>query len=174
MLRVGQIVGDTQLGQWNDTEAIPLMIRSAVSMGALPTLGDTLTWLPIDVVARVIVELCQSAKQQDVYHVVNPKALNWTRDLLPMLAAAGLKVEPVSAQEWLSRLAASNPDPAVNPTIKLLEFFKGKYTVPKTGPAVFYETKLTEAVSPTLKAITPPDAQLIAKMVRYWTTEWWK
>lgn len=174
VLRVGQIVGDTQLGQWNDTEAIPLMIRSAVSMGALPALGDTLTWLPIDVVAKVCVELCQSAKPQDVYHVVNPKAFNWARDLLPMLQAAGLKFEQVTAQEWLARLAASNPDPAVNPTIKLLDFFKAKYTVPRTGPAIFYETKLTEAASPTLKSITAPDAQLIAKMVKYWTTECWK
>jgi hypothetical protein len=150
------------------------MIRSAVSMGALPTLGDTLTWLPIDVVAKVIVELCQSAKPQDVYHVVNPRAFNWTRDLLPMLQAAGLKFEQVTAQEWLARLTASNPDPAVNPTIKLLDFFKAKYTVPKTGPAVFYETQLTQAVSPTLQAIQPPDAALIAKMVKYWTNECWK
>lgn len=174
VLRVGQIVGDTKLGQWNDTEAIPLMIRSAVSMGALPTLGDTLTWLPIDVVAKVIVEACRSPQHQDVYHVVNPRSLNWTRDLLPMLKAGGLSFEEVTAQDWLQRLASSNPDPAANPTIKLLDFFKGKYTVPKTGPAVFYETKLTEAVSPTLKSITPPDAPLIAKMVKYWKSECWK
>jgi thioester reductase-like protein len=174
VLRVGQIVGDTQLGQWNDTEAIPLMIRSAVSMGALPTLGDTLTWLPIDVVAKVCVELCQSAKPQDVYHVVNPRAFNWTRDLLPMLQAAGLSFEQVTAQEWLARLVASNPDPAVNPTIKLLDFFKAKYTVPRSGPAILYDTKLTDAASPSLKNFTAPNAALIAKMVKYWTTECWK
>jgi thioester reductase-like protein len=174
VLRVGQIVGDTRLGQWNDTEAIPLMIRSAVSLGALPALTDTLTWLPIDTVAKIIVELCHSAEPRDVYNLVNPKAFNWTRDLLPMLRAAGLAFEQVTAQEWLARLAASNPDPGVNPTIKLLDFYKSKYAVPKTGPAPFYETKLTEAASPSLRSVGAPDAALIGRMVKYWTTECWR
>lgn len=40
VLRVGQIVGDTGAGIWNTTEAIPLMIQSAVTLGALPTLEE--------------------------------------------------------------------------------------------------------------------------------------
>lgn len=40
VLRVGQIVGDTQLGLWNSTEAISLMIRSASTIGALPALEE--------------------------------------------------------------------------------------------------------------------------------------
>lgn len=174
VLRVGQIVGDTQHGQWNATEAIPLMIRSALSIGALPTLADTLNWLPIDVVAQAMVEICRSAERHDVYHVVNPKAFNWTRDLLPMLHSGGLKFEPVSAQDWLQRLASSNPDPAVNPTIKLLDFFKSKYEKPQTGAAVVFETKTAESVSESLKNVSAPDAALIAKMVAYWTTEAWR
>jgi hypothetical protein len=80
----------------------------------------------------------------------------------------------VSPQVWLQRLAASNPDPAVNPTIKLLEFFKSKYTTPKTGPGVHYETQVTESVSETLHTIAAPDAALIGKMVKFWKTESWK
>lgn len=40
VLRVGQIVGDTTHGSWNTTEAIPLMIQSAKTIGALPTLEE--------------------------------------------------------------------------------------------------------------------------------------
>jgi thioester reductase-like protein len=40
VLRVGQIVGDTEYGFWNTTEAIPLMIQSAVTIGALPALQE--------------------------------------------------------------------------------------------------------------------------------------
>jgi len=40
VLRVGQIVGDSEAGIWNTTEAIPLMIQSAVTMGALPALDE--------------------------------------------------------------------------------------------------------------------------------------
>jgi len=174
VLRVGQIVGDTRRGQWNATEAIPLMIRSAISIGALPALGDTLTWLPIDVVAKVMVEICHSQKRHDVYHVVNPKSFNWTKDLLPMLRSAGLRFERVSPQEWLERLASSDPDPAVNPTIKLLDFFRTKYATPKSGPAVLFETKITEGVSESLKNVGAPDAALIGKMVEYWISEGWQ
>jgi thioester reductase-like protein len=174
VLRVGQIVGDTRHGQWNATEAIPLMIRSALSIGALPALDDTLTWLPIDVVAKAMVEICHAAERQDVYHVVNPRSFNWTRDLLPMLESAGLRFERVPVQDWLARLAASNPDPVVNPTIKLLDFFKAKYSTPRTGPAVFFETRSSEAASATLKNVGAPDAALIGKMLQYFTSEGWK
>jgi thioester reductase-like protein len=40
VLRIGQIVGDSKVGIWNDTEAIPLMIRSAITIGALPALDE--------------------------------------------------------------------------------------------------------------------------------------
>jgi thioester reductase-like protein len=173
-MRVGQIVGDTRHGAWNATEAIPLMLRSALTIGALPTLNDTLSWLPVDDVARVIVELCHAPEPHDVYHVVNPRLFNWTKDLLPMLRAAGLSFESVSPQAWLEKLAASNPDPTVNPTIKLLDFFKTKYANPSTGPAVVYETRVTEAASPTLKAVQAPDAALVRKMVEHWRAEDWK
>src|SRR4029079_19734502 len=120
-----------------------------------------------------MVELCRSPKRQDVYHVVNPRSFNWTRDFLPMLRGAGLRLEQVSPQEWLKRLAASDPDPTVNPTIKLLDFFRSKYATPRTGPAVLFETKATEGVSETLKTVGPPDAALVKKMVEYWTSGGW-
>ena len=40
VLRVGQIIGDSEFGIWNTTEAIPLMIQSAVTIGALPALDE--------------------------------------------------------------------------------------------------------------------------------------
>lgn len=40
VLRIGQVVGDTENGVWNDNEFIPAMIRSALSMKALPTLNE--------------------------------------------------------------------------------------------------------------------------------------
>lgn len=40
VLRIGQIVGDSKEGLWNDTEAIPLMVRSALTLKALPSLHE--------------------------------------------------------------------------------------------------------------------------------------
>lgn len=36
-LRIGQIVGDTKAGVWNTTEAPPMMIQSALTLGCLPS-----------------------------------------------------------------------------------------------------------------------------------------
>lgn len=38
ILRIGQIVGDTKNGIWNTSEAIPLMIQTADTLGCLPAL----------------------------------------------------------------------------------------------------------------------------------------
>lgn len=40
VLRIGQVVGDTVQGGWNDNESIPLMIRSALQLKALPDLEE--------------------------------------------------------------------------------------------------------------------------------------
>ena len=39
-LRSGQVVGDSKMGLWNDSEAIPLIIRSALTLKALPALDE--------------------------------------------------------------------------------------------------------------------------------------
>ena len=43
--RIGQIVGDKTTGLWNDTEAVPLIIRSALTLKALPALDEMESWL---------------------------------------------------------------------------------------------------------------------------------
>ncbi|KIW18118.1 hypothetical protein PV08_02406 [Exophiala spinifera] len=59
VLRIGQLAGDTMRAVWNDTEAIALMIRSALpsSAGCLPRLKERPSWLPVDKAAEVIEQL---------------------------------------------------------------------------------------------------------------------
>jgi thioester reductase-like protein len=40
VLRIGQLVGDSKIGEWNTTEGIPLMIQTAITLGALPKLDE--------------------------------------------------------------------------------------------------------------------------------------
>lgn len=40
ILRIGQVVGDTSHGLWNDNEFIPSVIRSALTLQILPRLGE--------------------------------------------------------------------------------------------------------------------------------------
>ncbi|MCJ1313634.1 hypothetical protein MMC25_007313 [Agyrium rufum] len=63
--RVGQIAGPTtEKGAWNKQEWLPTIIASSKAMGVLPTdLGmmDRADWVPIDVLAKVVVELIMNS-----------------------------------------------------------------------------------------------------------------
>ena len=137
VLRIGQVVADTQHGVWNATEAIPLMLQSATTIGALPTLDEEQRWLPVDIVARTCIDISLSRNNgsnqshqcgdSSFFNVVNPRTFHWTKDLLPALRTVGLEFREVDQREWIKLLRKSNPDPKVNPTIKLVEFFAAKY-----------------------------------------------
>ncbi|KAM0338324.1 hypothetical protein ACHAPU_011376 [Fusarium lateritium] len=136
VLRLGQLVGDTKVGEWNTTEGVPLMIQTAVTIGALPALNEEMTWLPVDLAASTILDLAnlsgkptadRSSDSDLVYHILNPARFHWTRDMLPSMEKAGFKFETLPTSEWMDRLRNSDQDPSKNPPIKLLDWFEGKY-----------------------------------------------
>lgn len=141
VLRIGQVVGDTKYGMWNDREAIPAVVRSALTMGVLPAWGATCTWLPVDTVADVILELGsvgaaaaaaaavtpEKSKGKEgeeaapplrlVYNINSPHPFSWTAAFLPALRDAGLSFESVPVEDWLARLRAlSSPSDSTHPT----------------------------------------------------------
>ncbi|KAH6670393.1 putative NRPS-like enzyme [Halenospora varia] len=188
VLRVGQIVGDSSAGIWNTTEAIPLMIQCAVTVGALPALDETPAWLPVDKVAQTVLDLARINNDHDlqpsaisdlkdskiVYHIQNPRTFHWTEDLLPSLKEAGLKFDIIGQREWVQRLRDSDPDPEKNPTRKLLEFFAGKYDNDKMGrKGLVFVTEKTEMASETLKGgFDVIGSGLVGKMVKQWRESW--
>lgn len=54
VLRIGQLCGDTNTGQWNEKEGWPLLIRTAATLGTLPMLDDNVSWLPVDIAAHAV------------------------------------------------------------------------------------------------------------------------
>ena len=132
ILRIGQVVGDTKLGWWNDNEAFPLMIRSALTMGLLPELDLSCEWLPVDTLAESIIQigglatddaspmerspdtiapdltrsngLSLQLQSRLVYNLVSPHTFSWTSKLLPALSSAGLSFRPISFTTWIHQL----------------------------------------------------------------------
>ncbi|KAH0397314.1 acetyl-CoA synthetase-like protein, partial [Aureobasidium melanogenum] len=186
VLRLGQIAGDSQRGNWNTTEAIALMIQTATTIKALPTHNEELSWLPVDLAASIVVELSGIAQPitetrlQDndlVYNIQDPKVYHWTLDILPALRRAGLRFDGVSPKEWVQRLRAGDQNPESNPPVKLTEFFAERYgNVVENAPmksAGRYDTIQTCKDSATMTAI--PDlieSDLVAKFVKAWAKEW--
>ncbi|KAF5011710.1 hypothetical protein FDECE_2170 [Fusarium decemcellulare] len=188
VLRSGQIIGDSTMGRWNATEAIPLMFRAAVTLGALPALDETPSWIPVDKSAEAVLELSGLASSGDqtagyfqlqdpsdvVYHVQNPVTVRWTEDILPALAAAGLDFEVVGQREWVQRLRDGEQDPQKNPTIKLLDFFAEKYDNDKPGRSgLVFETQRTEERSKAIReGYNVVSSGLLAKCVESWRKDW--
>ncbi|KAJ5780425.1 hypothetical protein N7457_005585 [Penicillium paradoxum] len=193
VLRIGQLGGDTVSAQWNDTEAVPLMFRSALTTGALPQLNERLSWLPVDECGRAIADIVMNSRSGSndanmVYHLVNPQTLSWKDDLLPALrqGSALPDFEVVSPREWLRRLAESEQDPEKNPSIKLIDFWRSKYAgqaqlgggdtaaweeMKEAG--LSFETEVTILDCPSLALVGDPVASgLLERYLGSWMERW--
>ncbi|RAH86917.1 acetyl-CoA synthetase-like protein [Aspergillus japonicus CBS 114.51] len=174
VLRSGQIIADSVHGIWNATEAIPMIFQSAETIGALPQLDDVLSWTPVDVLAASVIDLTLAPVAGDVLNVTNPNLNHWGKDLLPLLRQAGVKFETLSPRDWVRRLRQSNPDPKVNPPIKLVEFFAGKYDKDTPSRILLYDTKQAQAAAPALRQAGGLTLELVDRFLSYFRTQWAK
>lgn len=139
--------------------------------------------MPVDRVAKACLELAglaidtglsQTHDRSTVFQVQNNKLFHWTRDLLPALKAAGLDFKIVSQREWVALLRDSEQDPMRNPTIKLIDFFSGKYDNDNPGrQGLVFETQKTEEASEAVRSgFDVIESGLIHKMVSWWRMQW--
>ncbi|KAL8287059.1 hypothetical protein RQP46_004065 [Phenoliferia psychrophenolica] len=174
VLRIGQMIGSSIDGKWNETEAVSLMIKSADTLAALPDLPDRVSWLPVDWAASIILELVDlpppAPRTSQTWHIVQPRLVPWS-DILLSLRNSGLKFEVVPPKEWVRRLRDGPQDPIVNPTIKLLAYYEGKYDRSDDSEGPFrwpLDTTLTAAASKAFREAPVADDALIGKFVKAW------
>ena len=192
--RIGQIAGPvhTEDGIWNKREWLPSLISSSKHILCVPeSLGsmDTIQWVPVDMLARIIVELFaseeappqSSSTMTQVYHVVNPSPVSWS-SILPVvtkhLGRSGAKVEVVSLSTWTDRLHAtassSLEDIHNNPAIKLLDFFEEtsqhqQQQQEKTcHPQPTFDMTNSLERSKTLSGLDPVSQEWMAVWMRQW------
>ena len=199
VLRIGQVVGDTKVGVWKDTEAFPLIIRSAVTMGTLPKIDMTCQWLPVDTLAEAVLEIVGLSDGQSTiedgrqlfYNVLSPHTFSWTPELGSALHATNLSAfKEISYKDWLAHLRSLSAitasyintnrseaaDPNCNPAIKLVDFFAENF-VEKSGDSeiVFEISKAEEASAALRNAPKVIESGLLEKMVEVWMKRWtWK
>ncbi|KAK7730825.1 putative NRPS-like protein biosynthetic cluster [Botryosphaeria dothidea] len=181
VVRVGQVCGDRAHGVWNAQEAVPAAVRAAVTVGCLPEIegeGDEeVGWLPVDVTARVVVELALGGGGEagcEVFNVENTHRVRWNGEFLPALRKAGLQFEAVPQREWVRRLEEGEQDVEKNPPVKLLDFFRKRYGVVTGEPHPVFDTTKARKHAPSLREETPVDDELVAKFLKYWMEEAWK
>lgn len=186
ILRIGQITGDTQHGKWNAREAIPSVVQTALTIGALPVIegkDETHFWLPVDTCAAAVVQLALShhhTSSVSFFHVCNHRGFCWNAEFIPSLRKAGLQFDELPQREWLRRLEASDSDVFRNPPYRLLEHFRERYgrsreeeddIIPGDGYTI--DSISARTFAPVLDRAEPVDDALVGKFVRYWLSDGW-
>ncbi|KAG6378292.1 male sterility protein-domain-containing protein [Boletus reticuloceps] len=170
VLRIGQMVGDTTNGIWNESEGISLIIKVMCRHDWYPPqLDDHVSWLPVNYAAKSIVELVDLPMPADcpVYHVLHPTRIAWST-VLDALHAARLNFKALPRHDWLKSLRASDPDQRRNPSRKLLAFYEGKYGAEEETARAGLCTDKTVEASRWLREAPVVDEGLVAKWVGAW------
>ncbi|KUJ18954.1 putative NRPS-like enzyme [Mollisia scopiformis] len=179
ILRIGQIVPSMREGEgsmlWNESEMIPLMVRSALVTGVLPDLaGERCSWVDLGTLGRAVVEIAGldgEGEERLVYNLVSPRSLGWKEDFLKGLKEAGLGFEVVGREEWLKRLKESEADVERNPSRKLLGFWEVQGSGEKRD--VVFETRETEKRSKALREMGQLiEGDYVANLLKAWREVW--
>lgn len=151
-------------------------------MGMLPdSLGaqDTITWIPVDTLADIIVELifsdsASTAEPWTVFHnLVSPRSTTW-RDLLPAVKSQfPPDTKVVLYETWLKALQESknhtaDEDVSANPAVKLLDFFEG---LRKWGGMPEMAVEETIEKSATMAGLAPVKGEWMGRWIDGWEVQ---
>ncbi|KAJ6017246.1 AMP-dependent synthetase/ligase [Penicillium sp. IBT 35674x] len=192
-LRIGQVSGHSKKGLWNDNEALPLMIRSSLSLKALPSLNESCSWLPVDNLAATILELtrsrsvssteskkCGSVEQTEddsIYNVCNSREFAW--DALLGSLGRSFQFDVVPFRSWLQLLRESEArgEEHINPAVKLIGHYEAMHGADssgrKLGPKTFVTDK-AERDSVTLQngRLRIIEDGILDCYIRDWISRW--
>ncbi|KAI6097310.1 putative aminoadipate reductase [Pisolithus croceorrhizus] len=187
--RIGQITGAAPRGAWSVTEWVPITVKSSVALGALPDLGGSVAWLPMDAVSGAILDIALSDEEPPaVVNLVHPRQVEFKALMKPISDALFEKnitrerLPLVHSSEWFHKLEKE----AINaneekirqvPAIKLLDYlrtFDQQSSGEDTGVlAVMFATDTAERVSKTMKVLPPISRSDAMQWVDYWVSVGW-
>ncbi|GKT46887.1 adenylate-forming reductase Nps11 [Colletotrichum spaethianum] len=167
-IRCGQIAGAKLTGVWNANEQIPMLLKSAQSIGYLPQLPGDLSWTPVDDAASVVSEITFSSGELPiVHHLDNPTRQSWSGMVETFGKGLNLNKTPVPFEEWLDQVASPEHDDEQYPVKKLYPFFRHFFQAVACGKVVL-GTNVTVARSNTLRDMGAINEATVQAYVKYW------
>ncbi|KAL4071516.1 hypothetical protein V8B97DRAFT_1960480 [Scleroderma yunnanense] len=191
--RVGQISGGAPRGAWSTSEWVAILVKSSITLGALPDIRGSMAWLPTDAVSGAILDVALGDNQPPTaINLVHPRPVEWEALMKPIskaLTAKNITTEPlplIPAAEWYHRLEiqAVDADEAKIkrvPAIKLLTFFRsfaqgsqhsdgmnGEQGNDANAVAFDFSTEVAERESKTMRELPRLSESDATRWVDYW------
>lgn len=168
LLRVGQVGGATTAAQakWTQRELVPSLLRTSKSMGLIPNDLPAVDWIPVDIVAKIAVELAlkdvADVSTPRYYHVLNPQSVPWASFTKSIEQCCDYDVQFVPLSQWIKTLqkfdATDSKETSSKPALKLIRFFS---LMASSGPTAKYQTSATVNASKTMASLAPVDQALM-------------
>ncbi|CAE6436771.1 unnamed protein product [Rhizoctonia solani] len=194
IVRLGQLTGDVASGSWSTTDWVPSLVGSSVSLGCLPGAVGTISWLPLDVAANSIIDICvaRGVKLASVVHAAHPSPVAWM-DIMTMLSSTiasriGSEVPIIRFDDWNKRVteAAGSFEGPENERLARFPSTKMQSTVDgmvqadnelrtredasnaECGGTVRLDISRAEAISESLRLAPELGMEYVRKWVEYW------
>ncbi|KAK4200400.1 L-aminoadipate-semialdehyde dehydrogenase large subunit, partial [Triangularia verruculosa] len=169
-IRCGQIAGSRRSGAWNVQEQVPMLLKTAESLGAMPQFGGRLSWIPVDDAAKVLVEFVSSERELPlVLHLENPVRQDWEKVIQLFGEELGIR-DSAPFGQWMERVqgeVAAGKDSELYPVSGLYSFFEHSFRAVACGQ-VALGTESARRYSDTLRRMGSVDASTIRRYVDYW------
>ncbi|KIY43717.1 acetyl-CoA synthetase-like protein [Fistulina hepatica ATCC 64428] len=102
VVRIGQISGGVN-GAWNQSDWVPAIVKSSVTLGCFPTLKGLCSWLGVEEMAGALIDARNS--EHSTLHLIHPKPMPW--NVLAEVCAQQFGLELVPYTEWVAKLKAA-------------------------------------------------------------------
>ncbi|KAG1853273.1 putative aminoadipate reductase [Suillus tomentosus] len=189
--RIGQVSGGPPRGAWSTTNWLPIIVKSSISLGALPEAKGFVSWIPPHAVSNAILDVAFAEEEPPIaVNLVHPRPTAWKTLMQPIAdALVERKVTTyllplVPFSEWLEKLEWSAKDLSEEtmeriPAIKLLNFMRSMArsdiairtsgeTGSEAGGMTLFATAVAERVSPTMKELKSLSSADATQWVDYW------
>ena len=110
--RIGQISGGLPNGAWATTDWVPILVKSSLELGALPSATGLVSWLPMHAVARTLFDVALSTETstRPALNIVHPRPVAWdsvisaVNDALVKEDVVKGRLPVVEFSKWFERL----------------------------------------------------------------------
>ncbi|KAG2050383.1 putative aminoadipate reductase [Suillus hirtellus] len=115
--RIGQVSGGPPRGAWSTTNWLPIILKSSISLGALPKAKGFVSWIPPHAVLNAILDVAFAEEEPPVaVNLVHLRPTAWKTLMQPIADAlverkvTSYPLPLVPFAEWLEKLESSAKD----------------------------------------------------------------